>query len=167
MSFNHQRVLQIRSGDVNPLYYSRKPFTYNLTVYEGAPPSNAYWYTWTEVNRQTGSCEIGTCLWRSFKTLKSAVSHFVLYSDTCIGQNRNQQIAVLLFFVVNNFPNLQRIEHKYLEKGHSHMECLYNERLAQRIENGSVEKYEEWSIFCGITPVSWFKRPKKTICINI
>nr|CAI5849169.1 unnamed protein product [Callosobruchus analis] len=57
-TFDLQSVLQIPSSDVSPMYYSRKLCGYNLTLYEGAPPNNAYCYTWSEVNGARGSIEI-------------------------------------------------------------------------------------------------------------
>ncbi|CAH0556484.1 unnamed protein product [Brassicogethes aeneus] len=49
-TFDLQCVLQIPKSDVSPMYYSRKICTYNLTVYELAPPNNAFCYSWTELN---------------------------------------------------------------------------------------------------------------------
>ena len=43
--------------------------------------------------------------------------HVILYSDCCTGQNRNQYITVGLLHA------LQNSEQKFLESGHTQMEC--------------------------------------------
>lgn len=123
-TFDLQSVLQIPSSDVSPMYYSRKLSCFNLTIYEGAPPNNAYCYTWTEINGKRGSAEIGTCLYKYLTHLPQHVKHVSFFSDTCGGQNRNQNVAaILLYFVQQGSNNIETIEHKFLESGHSMMEC--------------------------------------------
>lgn len=121
-TFDLQGVLQLPSSEVSPLYYSRKLCTYNLTIYEMAPPNNAFCYVWTEINGKRGSLEIGTCLYNYIEQLPEAVNEISLFSDTCSGQNRNQNISALLLYLVQTNPNLQVIEQKFLESGHSYME---------------------------------------------
>ncbi|KAJ8940580.1 hypothetical protein NQ314_010658 [Rhamnusium bicolor] len=98
-TFDLQRVLQIPTSDVSPMY-SRKICTYNLTVYELAPPNNAFCYSWTELNGKRGSLEIGTCLYKYINQLPNTVSELVLFSDTCSGQNRNQNVSAMLLYMV-------------------------------------------------------------------
>ena len=45
------------------------------------------------------------------------------YSDKFSGQNRNQFVAGAYLYSMAKFTNLQEINHKFLESGHSHMEC--------------------------------------------
>lgn len=63
-TFDLQSVLQILSSDVSSMYYSRKICTYNLTLYETAPPNHAFCFLWTELNGQKGSSEIGTAVYK-------------------------------------------------------------------------------------------------------
>ena len=93
-----------------------------IEVYEAAPPRKAFSFAWTEANGQRGSSEIGTALLKWFETLPADVKETSLFSDTCSGQNRNQYIAALCMYVVQN-TDLNKIEHKFFEKGHSHMEA--------------------------------------------
>nr|CAH7719604.1 unnamed protein product [Callosobruchus chinensis] len=120
-TFDLQCVLQIPSSDVSPMYYSRKICTYNLTIYELPPPNNAYCYLWTEMNGKRGSTEIGSCLYYYLQQLSETFKEITLYSDTCGGQNRNQNVAALCLFLVQT-TRLTVIEHKFLESGHSYME---------------------------------------------
>jgi len=46
-----------------------------------------------------------------------------MFSDTCGGQNRNQNIAAVLFYAVQSIDPINRVEQKFLEQGHTYMEC--------------------------------------------
>lgn len=120
-TFDLQSVLRIPSSDVSQMYYAMKLCAYNLTIYTAAPPNDAYCFAWTELNGQRGSCEIGTALLHWIKEIPKNVTEISLFSDTCGGQNRNQYVAALFLFVVQNF-HLDVIQHNFLEKGHSYME---------------------------------------------
>jgi len=41
-----------------------------------------------------------------------------MFSDMCGGQNRNQNIAAVLLYVVQSIDHINAIEQKFLEKGH-------------------------------------------------
>jgi hypothetical protein len=55
--------------------------------------------------------------------LPRCVKHVILYSDCCTGQNRNQYITAGLLHALQNSGNLETIEQKFLESGHTQMEC--------------------------------------------
>jgi hypothetical protein len=54
--------------------------------------------------------------------LPEAVKEVSLFSDTCGGQNRNQNIVAILLHAVRT-TQIDIIEQKFLESGHSMMEC--------------------------------------------
>jgi hypothetical protein len=123
ITFDLQSVLQVPSSDASLMYYKRKLNCYNLTIYEQASPNNAYCYLWSEIDGKRGSNEIGTCLFQYLKSLPAEVEEVSMFSDTCGGQNRNQNIAAIVAHAVTALDHLQIIEQKFLEKGHSYMEC--------------------------------------------
>nr|CAI5844977.1 unnamed protein product [Callosobruchus analis] len=90
-------------------------------VYELAPPNNAFFYAWRELNGKRGSLEIGTCSYRYINNLPSTVSELILYSDTCSGQNRNQNISTLLLYLVQKNPNVMVIEQRFLKSGDTYV----------------------------------------------
>ena len=51
------------------------------------------------------------------------VTDFVIFSDCCGGQNRNQYLAAAFMHVVESIPDLSTVTHKYLQTGHTQMEC--------------------------------------------
>nr|CAH7719606.1 unnamed protein product [Callosobruchus chinensis] len=73
------------------------------------------------MNGKRGSTEIGSCLYYYLQQLSETFKEITLYSDTCGGQNRNQNVAALCLFLVQT-TRLTVIEHKFLESGHSYME---------------------------------------------
>jgi len=78
-----------------------------------------------------GNNEIGSCLLRWFLSLPDDVSEVTLYSDTCGGQNRNHNIMALMIYIVQK-TNIHKIEHKFLESGHTMMEV---DSMHSAIEN--------------------------------
>ena len=119
-TFDLQSVLQIPSSDVSLMYYSRKLCVYNLCFYSSAPPNDAHCYCWSEVEGGRRSNEIGTCVLQWLRQLPPTVKEVSFYSDTCGGQNRNQNVAALLMYVVQK-TQVETITHNFLESGHSYM----------------------------------------------
>jgi hypothetical protein len=121
VTFDLQSVLQLPSCDVSLAYYKRKLNAFNFTIYEASAPNNGLCFFWTEIDGHRGSSEIGTCLLKYIENLPDNIKHLTLFSDTCGGQNRNLQVAALLLNAVQIF-NVDIIEQKFLESGHSFME---------------------------------------------
>ena len=121
-TFDLQSVLYTPCSLVSVMYYMRKLCVYNLSVYSLGDGKGSC-YLWTESNGMRGSSEIATCLRKYILSLPTSVEHVILYSDACTGQNRNQIIAASLLQAITYIPNLKLIDHKFLESGHTHMEC--------------------------------------------
>jgi len=121
-SFDLQSVLQLPASDVSLLYYCRKLCVYNLCIYEPASQKKGSCYCWSEVEGNRGSNEIGTCLYKWLEQLPVTAKEVSLYSDTCGGQNRNQNVAALFLYAVQKL-DIDVITHNFLESGHSMMEC--------------------------------------------
>lgn len=141
-----QAVLQIPSGGESILYYMRKFVVYNFTIYEARLPNNAYCLCWSEINGKKGSSEIGTgLLYYLQNEIPKTVTEVSLFSDTCSGQNRNQYISALLLWAVQKIDQLQIIEQKFLESGHTHMEV---DSMHAAIENAakktSINSVHDW-----------------------
>ena len=121
-TFDLQSVLQIPSSAVSQMYYSRKICVYNLCIYEAATPNNGFCYCWSELEGRRVSNEIGTCVFRWLTQLPYETKEVSLYSDTCLGQNRNRNVTAMFLYAVQQLP-IKAITHNFLESGHSHMEC--------------------------------------------
>lgn len=121
-SFDLQSVLITPCSLVSTMYYKRKLSSYNLTIYSHGT-QNGVCFVWDETQGRRGSCEIATCLLYYLRSLPTSVTHVSLYSDSCPGQNRNQFVATCLIYAVQTIPNLSTVDHKFLETGHTQMEC--------------------------------------------
>ena len=114
-----QAVLQAPCTNVSQLYYRRKLSVYNFTIYSLAD-GQGYCYIWDETEGRRGSCEIATCILQS---LPSVVKEVTIFSNCCGGQNKNQNLTAALSHAVSTIPNLEKITQKFLETGHTNMEC--------------------------------------------
>jgi hypothetical protein len=78
---------------------------------------------WDETVSARGSNEISSCLYHYLTSEKFDTSDVVLFSNNCYGQNKNYTVAAMFQKVlVDNFC-LKTITHKFLEVGHTHLEC--------------------------------------------
>lgn len=116
-----EKILITPSLNVGKLYYTQKLRTYNFTVYD-LSNSEATNYMWHEGTGAKGSSEIATCLWKHISTLEPSVKEVTFYSDTAAGQNRNVINAAMFLKAVSMLP-IDIVNQKYMESGHSEMEC--------------------------------------------
>lgn len=56
----------------------------------------------------------------------------ILYSDSCAGQNKNSFIFSMFFTVLKTKTSIQKIDHKFLVPGHTHMECDSDHSLIEK-----------------------------------
>ncbi|KAJ8878049.1 hypothetical protein PR048_022512 [Dryococelus australis] len=80
-------------------------------------------YKWTEVEGKKGSCEIASCLYQYFKSLPADVSHISCFSDSRGGQNINKFVVAMYLTTVQELPNPDNIDLKFMVVGHSEKEC--------------------------------------------
>lgn len=82
---------------------------YVFAISEAAASNDAYRFAWSELNGKRGSSEIGIILNYYLSTCVSPhVNEVYLYSDTCGGENRSQNVAALLLFAVQNIPHIKK-----------------------------------------------------------
>lgn len=123
-----------------PVFYKRKFATFNFTVYEVAR-KKGHCFVWDESNGKRGSNEIATGLHQFILTLPPTCKKLILYSDCCPGQNRNTTVASMLFYAMKTHATLDEIELKFLEPGHTQMEC---DSMHAAIEKASEHTQIYW-----------------------
>lgn len=125
VTFDLEAILSLPHSEDSVLYYSRKLSMFNFTIHNSQ--NQGICNMWTESEGRKGSNEIGTCLMQYFSSLHPDIKHVIMYSDTCSGQNRNQYIVAALLLCQNTgtaeFLSADILDLKYLETGHSMMEC--------------------------------------------
>lgn len=123
-TFDLEAILSLPYCEDAMLYYSRKLSFFNFTILDSN--LNGLCNAWDETNGRKGCCEIGSCILKYLKErVGPNIKHIVFYADTCAGQNRNQFLIAALLLAVNcdEWSHADVIDLKYLESGHSHMEC--------------------------------------------
>lgn len=136
ISFDLQAILQLPYAAENQLYYVRKLNVYNFTIYDSSDKSG-HCFVWDELNGNKGSNEIGSCLITYLKSLPKTVRHIASFSDTCGGQNRNRNIVAAMLYAVQMIDNLDTIDLKFMESGHSYLDA---DSMHARIEESRHHK---------------------------
>ncbi|CAH1106749.1 unnamed protein product [Psylliodes chrysocephalus] len=116
--------------EASALYYKTKLQVHNFTIYnlESHDSKN---YLWNETEGELCSSVFATCIFKHIQTtLDREVRSVVLYSDSCGYQNKNKYLASALCLLA--CKNNVEIEHKYLVKGHTQMECDATHSLIER-----------------------------------
>ncbi|VEN55188.1 unnamed protein product, partial [Callosobruchus maculatus] len=116
-----EKILLTPSLKVGKLYYKQKLKTFNFTVYNLAN-AQADNFMWHEAVGTKGSSEVATCLWKLLSGLGEEVKEVTFYADTASGQNRNCINAAMFLRAVHLLP-IETINQKFMESGHSEMEC--------------------------------------------
>lgn len=115
------------------LYYCMKLKVYNLTIFDlGRGQCFTYW--WNECDGELEASVFASIVIKHIQNiclpLPEKCKKVIFYSDGCGYQNRNNILAnALLNFSIEYGLN---IEHKYLVKGHSQMECDSAHALIER-----------------------------------
>ena len=121
-NFDLEAVLYSPLFHAKPIFYKRKLATFNLTVFDVAS-KQGYCYIWPEFEGKRGANEIATCVKLFLEELPEHTKHVVLHSDCCPGQNRNAIMIYMLYQAVQTIRNIKIIDMKFLEPGHTHMQC--------------------------------------------
>ncbi|KAK3931959.1 Anoctamin-5 [Frankliniella fusca] len=144
ITFDLQKVLYCPKSDVGEFFYKRKLSTYNFTIFD-CTTGKAYCFCWDQTVALRGSDEISSCILSFFEeAVSQGVTEFRIYSDSCSKQNKNKFLYSMYYLATMKF-NI-KITHRYLEKGHTQMECDSIHALIER-------KTKNIDIF---TPAQWY-----------
>jgi len=124
-NFDLQAVLEVPRANTGPICYKRKLATYNLCAFN-LLSHEGHCFMWAENTAGRGSIEIASCIFKHIGTqlsLNPDITSIKMMSDSCGGQNRNNYFATMCMYAVEHYSQLQEIDHRFFEPGHSEMEC--------------------------------------------
>ena len=104
------------------LFYKRRLSNFNLTFYD-VVSKHCHCFTWHEGVSKRGSSEISTAVFKALKMYDDEGAEEVhLYSDGCVGQNKNSIMPAMMLHAVATSNNLQEISLRYFESFHGQNE---------------------------------------------
>lgn len=115
-----QAVLLAPSIQASALYYKTKLAVHNFTIFNLAN-ADVDCYLWHEGEGGLTANEFSSCLYEYLTKHMSTKTRAIIYSDGCNYQNRNKTISKMMCLLSKESGKI--IEQKFLEKGHTQMEC--------------------------------------------
>ncbi|KAF0715572.1 Uncharacterized protein FWK35_00022354, partial [Aphis craccivora] len=108
-------------SQASSIYYKMKLAVHNYTIYNlGTHEAICYWFDETQCELVAST--FATCLIDTIeKTIKNSFKPVKVYSDECTAQNRNSILSNALLHLSVKYQ--LSITQKFLEKGHTQMEC--------------------------------------------
>jgi len=110
------------------LYYKTKLCVHNFTVYD-LKTHNVKCYWWNESEGDLQASTYASCLLNYIEEEHSDDLPLIIYSDGCTCQNRNAVLSNALLSVAVKSGRV--IIQKYLEKGHTQMECDLSPNISE------------------------------------
>lgn len=121
ISFDLQKVMLLPRLTTGVVYYKRQLSCYNLGIHSFQNDIGTM-HVWDESIASRGSQEIGSCILKYINT-HNHKDILIAWSDSCGGQNRNINMAVLWMYLVQcPSLNIKEVVHKFAEPGHSYLQ---------------------------------------------
>ena len=122
LCFDLQQTLPAPKIATGLAYYKRKLWVYVFCIHN-IKTGYSVMYTWNETVGKRGSAEVASCLLHYFEHfLDDNVKTLKMFSDNCSGQNKNINVVLACLQKIHE-ERFIKIEHNFMEPGHSYLPC--------------------------------------------
>lgn len=128
-SMDLQAVLLSPATKASALYYKTKLQVHNFTIFEFTK-KEVDCFVWHESDGGVTSAEFASCILCYLNMNAKGKKLIQIYSDGCCYQNRNVNLSKVLTHFAMKEKTV--VEQKFLEKGHTQMECDSVHALIER-----------------------------------
>ncbi|KAK3931453.1 putative dipeptidyl-aminopeptidase B [Frankliniella fusca] len=141
--FDLEKVFFCPKSEVGEFFYKRKLSCYNFTVFDCTLKIGTC-FVWDQTTGGRGAVEISSCVYKYIQQESlNGLKELHIYSDSCWSQNKNQVLFSMYYAACQKF-NL-KIIHRYLEKGHTQMECdSVHATIERKISKTDIFTPSEW-----------------------
>jgi len=127
--FDMQNVFALPLANVSNFFYKRKLSVYHLTGHCSIS-KQSYGVLWPETLSGRSGNDIASALVCILERLVADhpddTGEIVLWSDSCVPQNRNKVMSTALMLFMQNHPSVRVITQKFSEPGHSEIQEIDN-----------------------------------------
>ena len=139
--FDMENVFALPRANISSFFYKRKLNVYHMTAHCSVDKSS-YGGLWHEAHNGRCGNDIASVIVRILEEIVSdhkgdkRMENIILWSDSCVPQNRNQMFATAVKYFLSKHPDVKSVQQKFCEPGHSSIQEVDN--LHSRIERACL-----------------------------
>lgn len=120
LCFDLENVISCPRAEISSFFYKRKLNTYNLTAHF-SDSKTIYCALWTEAISGRSGNDLASAMYKILTRVEMEhdISELILWSDSCVPQNRNSYISCAVMNFLHANPQISKITMKYSVPGHS------------------------------------------------
>ncbi len=126
LSIDLQNTFHAPKGPADSWYYKRKFNCHHLTA-KCANNGKTYSSFWDESQSGRNGNDLASAALSILNQLfqdDPLIEHIILWSDSCVPQNRNKMMSMAILMFLKNNPSVKSVTQKYCEPGHSSIQDI-------------------------------------------